>query len=160
MRLFARRRLTAGEIALGRAIFGEEIDWARIRIAQAPPLWFAAMAPIGRTIWFGRWRAPADFAAAPLAAQGWLLHELAHAWQAAHGRVLALAKLGALGAGAYRIAWFPGARWEDFNIEAQAEIVRMLFLARAGAPTEIAHAELERLWATRLTSRARLPGSA
>lgn len=152
MRAFERRGLTAGEIALGQGIFGQSVRWARVRIAQAPfypPLWapFAAVVPLGETIWFGTWRAPSDFSFATRAAQGWFIHELAHVWQATRGVVLPVAKLGALTRGAYRVRHAPDKRFKQHNIEAQAEIARLLFLAREGVETVPARDDLEALWA-------------
>jgi hypothetical protein len=151
MRPFERRPLTAKERVLGASVFGAEIDWPQVRLAQAPPLGFSAMVPAGRTIVFSRWRAPRDFGAVDAAEQAWFIHELAHVWQAARGVVLAVAKLGALGAGAYRYSARPDALLGDYNIESQAEIVRHLFLARAGALNEDGPqpAWLENIWARR-----------
>lgn len=128
-----RRALTAGEIALGRTVFGDEIAWKSVRVLQAPRLGFGAMVPLGRTIVFSKWRAARDFAKATLDEQGWFVHELMHVWQAGRGVFLAGAKLGALGAKAYAYAPKPAARLEHYNIERQAEIARHLYLARAGA---------------------------
>ncbi|HJS80028.1 MAG TPA: hypothetical protein VJ748_05345 [Vitreimonas sp.] len=145
-----RRQLTAGEIALGRAVFGEEIDWPRVRVLQAPSLGFGAMVPLGRTIVFSRWRAARDFVEAPLDERGWLVHELMHVWQAAHGVFLAGAKLRALGKLAYTYEPKPRAKLKHYNIERQAEIARHLFLARAGSEAEIPpHDWLEQVWASR-----------
>lgn len=157
------RALTPGETALGRGIFAEEIDWPRVRVLQAPQLGFGACVPLGRTIVFSRWRAVRDFAEAPLAEQGWFIHELMHVWQAARGIVLAGAKLRALGKAAYAYKPIPGAPLRSYNIERQAEIARHLFLARNGArePGMPDQAWLEETWARRFASarRARvIPG--
>ncbi|MBS0386067.1 MAG: vgr related protein [Proteobacteria bacterium] len=146
-----RRAITSGEIALGRDLFGDAIQWDAVRVLQAPPLPFGAVVPLGKTIVFARWRAVRDFASAPLNEQGWFVHELTHVWQAAQGRVLAVAKFGALGKKAYVYAPRPGAGLKDYNIESQAEIVRHLFLARAGRPEAGAPgaAWLEEIWAKR-----------
>lgn len=151
MRWFETRRLTAAEMALGRSVFGEEIEWARVRVMQAPPLTFAAMVPFGRTIVFSRWKAQRDFTHAPLADQGWFVHELAHVWQARRGVVLAFAKLGALTKGAYAYKARKNAKLKSYNIERQAEIARHLFLARAGAPARKSADKdwLEEVWAKR-----------
>jgi hypothetical protein len=145
-----RRALTAGEITLGRSVFGDEIPWREVRIFQAPPLGFGAMVPLGRTIVFSKWRAAHDFSVAPILDQGWFVHELAHVWQAARGVILAAAKLNALGKAAY--AYTPKApKLRAYNIERQAEIARHLFLARAGAPEQGAPALrwLQETWASR-----------
>lgn len=151
MNLWERRKLSAGEIALGRGLFLDEIDWGRIGLHQIPKLGFGAMAPLRHTVLFSHWRAARDFAWAPLSEQGWFMHELTHLWQASRGVVLAGAKLGALGKGAYRYKAAPGAAFADFNIERQAEIARHLFVARAGAPEPGAPeiGWLEAVWATR-----------
>jgi hypothetical protein len=127
-----RRALTSGEIAIGQTVFGDEIDWARVRVHQTSPLGFGAMVPIGKTIVFSKWRAARDFSKASLDEQGWFVHELTHVWQAACGCVLAGAKLGALGKNAYTYKHRSNAHLYSYNIERQAEIVRHLFLSRAG----------------------------
>jgi hypothetical protein len=150
MRPGQRRALTSGEIALGRSVFADEIEWGDVRIFQAPYLGFGAMVPIGRTIVFSKWRAAHDFAFAPIWDQGWFVHELAHVWQARRGIVLAGAKLRALGKRAY--AYKPLApKLSAYNIERQAEIARHLYLARIGAPEEGAPDRewLEETWASR-----------
>jgi hypothetical protein len=152
MRIGERRALSIGERAIARDLFANEIDADRIEIAQVPPLLgFGAMAPFRRTIFFARLRAARDFAVAPLRWQSLFAHELVHCWQAARGVFLPLAKLSAIGAGAYRYGLTPGQQFADYNIEQQAEIVRHLFLARMGAPEVGAPArlELEALWARR-----------
>lgn len=151
MKLFKSRPLTAGEIALGRSIFGNAIDWAGMRIFQAPFLGFGAMVPFGRTIVFSKWRAARDFSKASPSEQGWFIHELTHAWQAKRGVLLAAAKLSALGKGAYAYTPRTGACLKNYNIERQAEIARHLFLERVGAPESGApqRAWLEDVWAKR-----------
>jgi hypothetical protein len=151
MRLFERRRLTENEIAMARTVFADEIDWSRIRLWQLPKLNFTAMVPFGRAVLFSRWNAWRDFSQAPLAQQGWFIHELTHVWQAKRGAVLALAKLGALSKDAYTYKQKTGAKLKKYNIERQAEIVRHLFLARAGAPEKSAAPKewLEEVWAKR-----------
>ncbi|GAM98693.1 vgrG protein [alpha proteobacterium U9-1i] len=151
MGLFERRPLTAGEIGIGKRVFGDEIDWPRVRVFQGPPLGFGAMVPRGRTIVFSKWRAARDFTRANANEQGWLVHELMHVWQAAHGKVLAISKLGALGSKAYAYSPKAGVSLRKFNIESQAEIARHLYLARLGAPESGAPDKqwLEQVWSTR-----------
>jgi hypothetical protein len=148
MRDFSRRPLTAGEIALARPVFGEEIAYSRVRVVQLGGAPWGAMVPVRDQILFGRWRAARDFSDVEAGEQGWFIHELAHCWQAARGVVLAAAKLSAIGASAYRLRLKPGASFRAYNIEQQAEIARFVFHARRGAP----HPDgppptvLERLW--------------
>lgn len=141
----ARRGLTAGEIAMARGMFATSIAYERVRIFQALPIGFGAMVPLGLTIIFARWRAAHDFADAPVEEQGWFIHEMAHVWQAARGVLLPLAKLKALGAGAYHVRLKPGQPLAAYNIEVQAEIARMVWCARCGAsPPDMA---LGAVWA-------------
>jgi hypothetical protein len=151
MHPWERRALSAGEIALGRGVFGDAIDWPRVRVLQAPALPFGAMVPLCKTIVFARWRAAKDFASAPLNEQGWFVHELTHVWQAARGTVLAAAKLGALGKKAYTYKPRVDAKLSSYNIESQAEIARHVFLARAGKAEAGAPPRewLEDVWAKR-----------
>lgn len=156
MRTGARRALTEAEIALGRIVFGDEIAWDRVRIAQAPKLGFGAMAPFGGLIIFSNWRAPEDFSAATPHEQGWFVHELAHVWQSGQGMFLPLLKLKALGKRAYK--YEPkAAKLSAYNIERQAEIARHLWLARVGAsePGMPDRAWLEDVWASRFMDRSR-----
>lgn len=149
MQVGERRALTAGERALAAEIFVARLPLDALSLYQAPRLPFQAMVPMGKTIVFSLWRAARDFAHADRSEQGWLIHELAHCWQARHGVVLPLAKLRALGTRAYQYRLESGKPFSAYNIEQQAEIVRHLFLARAGAPEHGAPplAQLEALWA-------------
>ena len=151
MPMFSRRRLTGGEKAIGRVVFGRELDLDAVRIQQIPPAPFAAMVPFRHTILFSMWRAAMDFADASAPERGWFIHELAHVWQARRGVVLAAAKLRALGREAYAYRWEPGRTFESYNIEQQAEIARHLYLARVGEPDARAPSleRLEALWPIR-----------
>lgn len=157
MRAGETRGLTQGEITFARVAFADEIAWPRVRVTQAPPLGFGAMAPFGGLIIFSKWRAARDFAQAPVSEQGWLVHELAHVWQSTQGMFLPALKLGALGKRAYAYKVRKSAAFHQFNIERQAEIVRHLWLARVGAH-EAGMPEpawLEAIWETRLKGRSR-----
>src|SRR5215217_5068038 len=87
------RSLTQGEIDLARSVFGEAIDYGRVRLVHGK--WWpfhprrAAMAPMGH-IYFhphgGGWSE--DFSKEPLSQQGFFIHEMTHVWQAqAKGRL-------------------------------------------------------------------------
>jgi hypothetical protein len=135
MRAFEKRRLTTGEIALARTVFAEHIDYPRVTIRYAPLMPYGAIVPIGDTILHGAaWPPPRDFTCDTLDRQGWFIHEMAHVWQAEIGVTLALAKLRALGASAYRVVIDPALSFFDYNIEQQAEIARFVFLAQRGCP--------------------------
>lgn len=130
------RTLTAGEIDLGRSIFNDAIDYARVRLIKGK--WWplhprnAAMAPMGN-IWFhphgGGWSD--DFSDEPLGRQGFFIHELTHVWQAqAFGRFYLPLMRHPFCRYAYRID--PGKSFSRYGIEQQAEIVRHRFLADRG----------------------------
>src|SRR5438270_5014721 len=127
-----RRPLTPGEIELAHSIFGDAIDYAKVRLVQGK--WWpfqprnAAMAPMGH-IYFhpvaGGWSD--DFAAEPLVRQGFFIHEMTHVWQAqAKGRVYLLLMRHPFCR--YRYALKPGKPFAAYGIEQQAEIVCHRFL--------------------------------
>jgi len=152
MKTFRGRKLTPGEIAMGRSLFGNGIDWSQLGVFQAPSfLGFSAMVPLGHTIVFSKWRAAQDFSKADASEQAWFVLELTHVWQAKRGVLLAAAKLGAMGKHAYAYKPRTGAKFKDYNIERQAEIARHLYLERVGAPERGApqRAWLEDVWAGR-----------
>ena len=151
LRPFERRPLSTGEMLIARFMFGDEKRFARTQVIQAPRLGFGAMTPLSGAIVFSHWNAARDFSASPLDERGWFVHELTHVWQALTGIVMPLAKLGALGAGAYAYKYESGKPFYRYNIEQQAEIGRHLFLARSGAPDPQAppSESLEAIWPAR-----------
>jgi hypothetical protein len=131
------RPLTRGEIALCRSIFGDAIDYSKVRLIKGK--WWpfqprnAAMAPSG-SIWFhpvaGGWSE--DFAAEPLGRQGFFIHEMTHVWQAQRGGALYLPLMRhPFCRYAYRLR--PGKPFARYGLEQQAEIVRHIFLASRGS---------------------------
>lgn len=130
------RPLTAGEAVLTAAMFGDAIALDHVRIHRAR--WFplqprdVVMAPDGH-VWChpggSTWRE--DFSAEGLGAQGLLIHELTHVWQAQRGGrwYLPLARHPFC---RYAYEWAPGRPFERYGIEQQAEIVRHAFLLRQG----------------------------
>ena len=143
------RPLTQGELALAAAMFGDAIDYERVRIHRRK--WFpfhprrVVMAPDGH-IWVhpkgDQWSS--DYAAAPLALQGLFIHEMTHVWQAqTRGRwYLVLMRHPFC---RYRYDFVPGRPLERYGLEQQAEIVRHVFLGRSGclaaAPAPLAALE-------------------
>ena len=123
----ASRSLTPGEIALAKSIFGEAIDYSKVRMVHRK--WWpfhprnAAMAPTGNIHFHPQgstWSE--DFSKEPLHTQGFFIHEMTHVWQAqTRGR--------------FYLPLFrpPFARYRYTNgLEQQAEIVRHAFLAKNG----------------------------
>ena len=81
------RRLTEKEIACARQVFGEAIDYQRVKIYRGIPLLprlKVAVAPNGH-IYFPRDLCPPDFTEAEPHFQVWLIHELTHVWQSQQG---------------------------------------------------------------------------
>ncbi|MDB5708299.1 MAG: vgr related protein [Sphingomonas bacterium] len=128
------RPLTEGEIALARGVFGDAIDYAKVRIARRKWAFFqprdTVMAPTG-SIHFHpdskRYRD--DFATAGLADQALLIHEMVHVWQHQKGIFLPLARHPFC---RYDYALQPGRPLHRYGIEQQAEIVAHAFLLRRG----------------------------
>jgi len=131
------RRLTAGEVALARGVFGQAIDYGQVTIRRRK--WFplqprrVTMAPRGHLHFHPLSDAYCDdFGAAPLHRQGLFIHEMTHVWQTQ--------RLGEWYLVLHRHPWCrydyamrPGWTLDRYGIEQQAEIVRHAFLLRAGA---------------------------
>jgi hypothetical protein len=127
--------LTPGEIALARSVFGEAIDYARVRVRRRK--WFPfqprkiAMAPNG-SIHFHP-ESPSycdDFSTAGLGSQGFFIHEMTHVWQHQSGLFLPLRRHPF---SRYEYRLVAGRPLTHYGIEQQAEIVRHAFLLRNGA---------------------------
>lgn len=136
------RSLTLGEVALARSIFGDAIDYSKVRLFEGK--WWpfhprrAAMAPAG-DIWFhpdgGGWSD--DFSTEPLSQQAFFIHELTHVWQAQkRGRFYLMLMRHPFCRYDYRLQ--PGKPFSSYGIEQQAEIVRHRFLADRGVPVATA----------------------
>jgi hypothetical protein len=131
------RSLTPGEIALARSMFGDAIDYSRVRLFKGK--WWpfhprnAAMAPTG-SIWFhpqgGVWSE--DFSKEPLGRQGFFIHEMTHVWQSQmSGRFYLPLMRHPFCRYSYELK--PGKAFRRYGLEQQAEIVTHVFLARHGA---------------------------
>ena len=130
------RPLTPGEVALARAVFGDTIDYSKVRMVRRKWWLFhprnAAMAPTGNIHFHPHsdlWSE--DFSAEPLHRQGLFIHEMTHVWQTQkRGRFyLPLMRHPFC---RYRYELKPGWSFEDYGLEQQAEIVRHRFLADRG----------------------------
>lgn len=132
------RPLTDNEISLARTVFGDAIDYQRAKIVRRK--WWPfqpvgiAMAPTGNIHFH-----PAsddyrdDFGQASLALQGLFVHEMTHVWQAQHhGRYyLPLMRHPFC---RYSYALQDDQPFRRYGLEQQAEIMRHIFLAKAGIP--------------------------
>jgi hypothetical protein len=146
------RPLSEGEVALLRPVFGGRIDYGRVRLNDGYGLNHIAAAALsspaadavtlGRTIYFGRLLSD-DFAAAPLAGQGLLAHEMTHVMQWAELGIPRFAarylrELLAVGFVQKRMYEYePGQPFAAAGLEAQAQMVQDYFLRRAlGKPRD------------------------
>lgn len=135
--LIGLRRLTDGERALAREVFGGGLRPERVRILRIP-LWRRAfVAGPGLIVWPTTSARP-DFSAegTPLDEQAVFIHELTHVWQAQNGVSLILGKLHAGdSAAAYRYDLMRGPAFQAMNIEQQAMVVEDAFRASRGGHT-------------------------
>jgi hypothetical protein len=136
------RSLTPDEVELARSIFGNAIDYSKVRLFRGK--WWpfhprrAAMAPMG-DIWFhpdgGGWSE--DFSYESLSRQAFFIHELTHVWQSQKGGRFYLPLMRhPFCRYDYRLK--TGKPFGRYGIEQQAEIVRHRFLADRGAAVPVA----------------------
>ena len=127
------RPLTPGEIALAQSVFGDAIDYSKVRMVKRK--WWpfqprnTAMAPTGNihfhphgSLW------SEDFSAEPLQRQGLFIHEMTHVWQTqTRGRLYLPLMRHPFCRYSYRLE--DGRPFGRYGLEQQAEIVRHAFLA-------------------------------
>jgi hypothetical protein len=130
------RRLTKGEVALARSVFGGAVDYSKVTIRRRK--WFpfqprkTTMAPRGHLHFHPLGEAYCDdFSAATPHRQGLFIHEMVHVWQTQTRGDWYLI-LHRMPWASYKYQLKPGWTLEDYGIEQQAEIVRHAFLLRSG----------------------------
>ncbi len=126
--------MTTREVALARTVFGDAIDYEKVRIHKRKWWWFQSrritMAPDGH-LWFH----PdndlfcEDFCDRNMTLQGLFIHELVHVWQHQKGIFLPLKRHPFC---RYDYSLKPGWKLDRYGIEQQAEIVRHVFLMQNG----------------------------
>jgi len=131
------RPLSPGEIAIARCVFGDAIEYERVRLVRRK--WWPfqprgiVMAPTGNIHFHPadpNWRE--DFSSASLGLQGLFIHELTHVWQTqTRGRFYLPLMRHPFCRYAYRAV--PGKPFDAYGLEQQAEIVRHAFLLKRGA---------------------------
>lgn len=137
-----KRGLTAEEEAEARLVFGDALDYAAVRIAEAPVM---AVGDFARTPFNTVYFPPGTSARPFNGFMPWLVHELTHVWQTQHGVGIVTKLLHAMrGPSAYRYggeaalrgAAAEGKRFRDFNTEQQGDILRDYYVRlKAGADT-------------------------
>jgi hypothetical protein len=135
------RTLTDGEVQLARSMFGDAVDYGRVRLIRRK--WWPfqprgiVMAPTGNVHFHPqdpRWSE--DFSKSPLELQGLLIHELTHVWQAqTRGRFYLPLMRHPFCRYSYDLV--PGRTFDRYGLEQQAEIVRHAFLAKHGVPLSL-----------------------
>ena len=134
----AARPLTPDEITLARSVFGDAIDYARVRLVRRR--WWpfqpkgVVMAPTGNIHFHPdseQWSE--DFAHEPLSAQGMFIHEMTHVWQSqTRGRFYLPLMRHPFCRYGYELR--PDRPFDRYGLEQQAEIARHAFLGTRGMP--------------------------
>jgi hypothetical protein len=130
------RSLTVGEIDLARSIFGDCVDYSKVRLIRGK--WWpfqprnAAMAPMGNIYFHPAGRGwSEDFANESVRRQAFFIHEMVHVWQAqAKGRFYLPLMRHPFCRYDYQLT--PGKPFDRYGLEQQAEIVTDRFLADRG----------------------------
>lgn len=134
------RTLTAPEIAMAASLFGDSIDYARVRIhpRRYMPLQpkNCCMTPNG-SMYFHRSCFLPDYSRADPPAVHWFIHEMAHVWQHQLGYAVRLR-----GAVRVRLSYgydlAPNKTLADYNMEAQGDLLADYFaLKHLGSPAVV-----------------------
>lgn len=121
------RKLTAGEIALARSVFGDSIELDTVQLKTA--CWVLknyAVSPNGN-IYFHPADWVIDFSQLSLSKQSWLIHELTHVWQLQQGLKVVR---GAIVNRRYAYVLKAGKPFFNYGIEQQARMVQDYFVSR------------------------------
>jgi len=130
------RPLTEGEIALARSLFGDAIDYERVKLVRRKWWPFQSrgivMAPTGNIYFHPEshlWSE--DFSHERLSLQGLFIHEMTHVWQAQkRGRFYLVLMRHPFCRYTYQLA--EGRPFDRYGLEQQAELVRHRFMADRG----------------------------
>jgi hypothetical protein len=138
------RQLTAGEVELAHSVFGDAIDYARVRIFRRKyfPLQprNRTMAPNGNIYFHPRSLAYRDdFSTAGTCLKALFIHEMTHVWQHQGGTNVRRAIFNRR----YRYKLVRGKSFRRYGLEQQCEIVRDYFLVscRPAAHRSLEHFE-------------------
>lgn len=133
------RRLTGGEVALARSVFGDAIDYDAVRVRHRKWIFFQprqiVMAPMGHLHFHPRGDVYCDDFSCPakdeLRAKGLFIHEMTHVWQAQQrGRWYLVLMRHPFATYDYSLK--PGWPLHRYGLEQQAEIVRHYWMLKQG----------------------------
>lgn len=126
--------MTAGEIAMASRLFGDAIDYTRVRIYNRRYLPFGlqprncAMTPNG-SLYFHKSCCLLDFSNGSDDARHWFMHEMVHVWQHQLGYPVRLR--GAIRIGlSYTYTLAMDKVLSDYNMEAQGDVLADYFVLR------------------------------
>jgi hypothetical protein len=124
------RGLTAGEIAMASLLFGDAIDYARVRVHDRRYLPLVqpkncAMSPNG-SIYFHHSCFLPDYSVGNASGIHWFMHEMAHVWQHQLGYPVRLRGAVRIGL-SYHYELREGALLSDYNMEAQGDLLADYF---------------------------------
>lgn len=129
------RGLTSGEIDMARLVFGDSIDYVRVKVHNGEYLWFGmqpndtAMTPNGE-MYFNPQYFSEDFSSSSrVDNQRWFIHEMTHVWQHQLGYPVKWRGAIRIALG-YDYSLQPGLRLRDFNMEQQGNIIADYYLVR------------------------------
>ncbi|MGE5450298.1 MAG: hypothetical protein ACM3VZ_00465 [Acidobacteriota bacterium] len=127
------RNLTSGEIAMAKSVFGEGIDYRSVKVHRGGYWLFfgfqdedTAVTPNGEMYFPGR-HFKEDYSLESVGDQGWFIHEMTHVWQYQRGYWVKLIR-GPRPNMKYAYTLGKGARFCDFNMEAQGNIAEDYYL--------------------------------
>lgn len=123
------RSLTPGEIAMAALVFGQSIDYERVKVhsRRYMPLQpkNCCMTPNG-SMYFHRSCFLPDYSRGDPPVRHWFLHEMVHVWQHQMGYAVRLRGAVRLGL-SYDYELAPGMTLADFNMEAQGDLLADYF---------------------------------
>ena len=126
------RPLTAGETMMASLLFGDAIDYTRVRVYSRRYIPFqpqnCAMTPNG-SLYFHHSCFLDDYASANVSGQHWFMHEMVHVWQHQLGYPVRLR--GAVRIGLpYHYDLREDALLSDYNMEAQGDLLADYFVLK------------------------------
>lgn len=135
------RQLTPGEIELARSVFGESIDYSKVRVFNRAWMGFFGnsgdmVTPNGNIYVAGDNARAADFSKQDQSGKTMFIHEMAHVWQFQHGRAVRWNAVKGWISSGFNYQSTYSYKLEDvkdftkLNIEQQAHMVEDYFSAR------------------------------